>query len=167
DFFLFGDQFDPLDQVDGGPGNDILILEGDYSSTQLVLGATSLTGVERIVLVDNYPYDIVTDDANVAAGALLTVDGSALGEDPELHFDGSAETDGRFVLIGGGSNDELRGGAMGDILWGRGGANTLDGNGGTDRADYSLANAAVHVDLAASWASDNGMGGVDVLEEIE
>ncbi|HTQ14239.1 MAG TPA: calcium-binding protein [Rhizomicrobium sp.] len=133
DRFDMASNFDAGDRIDGGAGRNTLSLDGDYYSTGLVLGADTLTNVERIVLADGFGYRITTDDANVAAGATLTVDASALTGVNLLNFNGSNETDGRFDLIGGGGNDVLRGGAGNDVLSGNGGANWFTGGLGADR----------------------------------
>src|SRR6185503_6083045 len=146
---------------------DTLILDGDYFASTLVFGPTTLVSVERIVLTAGNSYDLASDDANVAAGALLTIDGSGLGALDEILFDGSAELDGKFVLIGGGCDDTLIGGNQSDILWGGAEINFLDGNGGIDRVDYSFAAGPVDVDLSSGLANDNGMGGSDLLFDIE
>ena len=56
-----------------------------------------------------------------------------------LVFDGSAETDGSYVVYGGEGADILAGGDGGDELWDRGGADTLTGGGGNDSFVYGSA----------------------------
>nr|MCU0968059.1 hypothetical protein [Rubrivivax sp.] len=86
---------------------------------------------------------------------------------------------------GGGGSDvfqnisQVRGSTFGDTLLGsdddviieafdgRAGNDTIDGRGGLDQARYEGASAAVHVDLAAGFAFDDGEGGVDTLIGIE
>jgi Ca2+-binding RTX toxin-like protein len=90
----------------GGAGSDTLTL--DYgNNTFTTLGASTITNVEKIVLdqVSTFNYEFVSNDANVAAGQTLTVDGSALTH--QLGWDGSAETDGYFDLIGGAGGDSF------------------------------------------------------------
>ena len=172
DIIYFGAEFTPADSVDGGANatlvGDALVLEGDYATTQLVLGATSLVNVETIITLGGFDYDIVSNDANVAADETLTVFGGDLGALDTLVFDGSAESDGRFVLIGGAGNDELTGGDRDDRLFGGAGDNDLDGGAGNgDTLDYRLAAGAVVVDLGAGVATDNGFGDTDLLAGIE
>jgi Ca2+-binding RTX toxin-like protein len=124
--------FNASDQIDGGDGKDILVLNGDYSAG-VVLGADTLTNVEKIVLDAGFNYSLTTNDNNVAAGARLVVDASALVAGQGLTFNGSAETDGRFVVIGGAGADVLTGGAGNDIFVGGAGNNILDGGAGADR----------------------------------
>lgn len=124
--------FDPNDQIDGGAGRDVLSLNGDYSVI-MVWGADTLTNVEKIVVATGFSYNFVTDDNNVAAGARLVVDASALTSTQKLSFNGTAETDGRFTITGGAGADVLTGGAGNDVFVGGLGKNVYDGAGGADR----------------------------------
>jgi Ca2+-binding RTX toxin-like protein len=63
---------------------------------------------------------------------VMTVTATGLVAAETLVFDGSAETDGAFRLLGGLGGDTLRGGGGADILFGNGGADILVGNGGND-----------------------------------
>ena len=170
DLFLFGDAFTAADSVDGGAngaGGDTIVLDGDYFTVPLVLTATSLVNVERILVRGGFSYDITTHDDTVAAGEALIVNAALLSPLEELLFDGSAETDGRFLLIGGGCNDELIGGSGDDTLIGGAGSNMLDGGGGNDVVDYGSAAGSVNAHLGAGMASANGFGGSDLLFGIE
>jgi Ca2+-binding RTX toxin-like protein len=73
-------------------------------------------------------------NSNVAAGQTLLVTGASLnGANGEtLSFNGAAELDGRFTVIGGSGNDSISGGQKGDHLQGRDGDDALDGSGGND-----------------------------------
>jgi Ca2+-binding RTX toxin-like protein len=46
----------------------------------------------------------------------LKIDGSALGASDVLTFNGAAETDGHFIIIGGLGSDKLTGGALSDTF---------------------------------------------------
>jgi Ca2+-binding RTX toxin-like protein len=89
-----------------------------------------MVNVEKILLVNGHSYNLTTNDANVGAVKLLTVDALALTGTNTLTFNGSAETDGRFILDGGVGNDNLTGGASTDELQGGVGADQLNGGGG-------------------------------------
>ena len=54
------------------------------------------------------------NDGNVGVGDTLTVDGSTFGTHDKFMVDGSAETDGSFVFLGGGGHNVLSGGAGND-----------------------------------------------------
>ena len=168
DIFRFViNSFTPLDSVDGGEGFDRFDLSGDYSSSPLILPA-SLVNFEGMTLF-NGSFDVQSRDENVAAGILFIVDGT-YNDDPSefVHFDGSAETDGRFELRGGAGNDTLIGGAGNDLLIGGAGSNALTGGDGTDTVDYSNAAGAVNVSLFNALAFNNGYGGAtDVLISVE
>lgn len=145
DIIYFGSAFTRRDVVNGGEGRDVVVLQGNYF---LTLSATNLTGVEALSLqtgantkfgdtADNfYSYDITTDDANVAAGQQLIVNGSSLREGESFIFDGSAERDGSFLVFGGGCDDWLEGGDGNDVFvfdgssWGW--YDAVDGGAGRD-----------------------------------
>ncbi len=115
DKFTFGANFQATDHVDGGAGTDMLSLSGDYSAG-LAFAAGTLSNVETLHLGAGFDYDLQTVDANVAAGATLVVDGSPLHVGNSLTFDGSAETDGHFVFVGGHGADTFTGGSLSDTF---------------------------------------------------
>ena len=132
DTFDMGAAFTAADSIDGGAGTDTLLLNGNYA-TGVVLGPTTLTNVETIRVAAGHSYKLTSNDATVAAGGVLTVDGSSLASSYSLNFDGSAETDGAFDLIGGAGKDVLTGGAGNDTLVGGDNRDTLTGGAGNDR----------------------------------
>jgi Ca2+-binding RTX toxin-like protein len=83
-----------------------------------------------------FDYSFVWADSMLATGAFVTVNGSTLGVNETMVFDGSDETGGRFRLFGGASADTLTGGGGHDFLFGGAGGDTLRGNGGADRLLY-------------------------------
>jgi Ca2+-binding RTX toxin-like protein len=125
DIIYFGEAFTRRDRVDGGEGRDVVVLQGNYF---LTLSATNLAGIEALSLQTGantqfgedgesyYGYDITTDDANVAAGQQLIVNGSSLRAGEPFFFDGSAERDGSFLVFGGGCDDWLVGGDGNDVF---------------------------------------------------
>ena len=145
DVVYFGGAFDGTDVADGGADRDVLVLQGNYT---LALSATNLAGIESLSLqsgarttwgdtADNfYDYDITMADANVAAGVQLIVNAQSLRTGEDFTFDGSAETDGRFLVYAGHGVDILTGGAGGDVFFFEGqrwGADDrVDGGGGRD-----------------------------------
>jgi Ca2+-binding RTX toxin-like protein len=135
DKIVFRGTFTAQDSVDGGDAKDVLYLDGDYS-TNVTFLATTLTNVEDILLSAGHSYNLTTNDANVAAGRSLTVNGATLGATDVLTFNGQAETNGKFVLIGGAANDVLTGGAINDKIEGGAGADLLNGGGGHDSFIY-------------------------------
>ncbi|MBV9993030.1 MAG: VCBS domain-containing protein [Alphaproteobacteria bacterium] len=120
------------DKINGGTGTgDTLVLQGDYSSG-VTFGATTVTNVEVLSLVAGFSYNITTANATVGAGQTLTVHGETMIGPNFLTFDGSAETDGSFVINAGGGDDTLTGGALADIFRTGGGTDTVHGGGGDD-----------------------------------
>ncbi|HEX8364645.1 MAG TPA: Calx-beta domain-containing protein [Allosphingosinicella sp.] len=161
DSFYFGAEFDENDYVDGDGGIDSILLQGDYSAgVTLGTGITSnIVGIETISLVPGdfndygdtsggfYSYDLTTLDSNVAPGGILKVNGFYLRLGESFTFDGSAEQDGKFILLAGGCIDTLTGGAQNDIfIFGHDGRfaedDSVDGGGGYDsvylRGDYEI-----------------------------
>jgi Ca2+-binding RTX toxin-like protein len=136
---------DPFDRLDGGAGPDMLILDGNYVEG-LVLQDDTLVSIETLRFEAGHRYSITTDDGTVASKARMAIDGSALGRSDVLILDGSAESDGRFImtggaagdiLIGGARLDALNGGAGDDRLLGGGGGDTLTGGAGADVFAYT------------------------------
>ena len=124
DQITMGATLTAADAIDGGAGlGDSVYLSGDYSGG-LTFGTTTMTNVEGLFLSVSHSYDLTTDDATVAAAQELYVDASGLGMGDSLTFDGSAETDGHFHIIGGIGDDTLTGGDQADILVGYDGADT-------------------------------------------
>jgi VCBS repeat-containing protein len=175
DGLFFGATFEDTDVANGGSGSDTLALRGNYGTgigaNSDFLSATNLVGIETLLLASGtntttfpapggttpppaggFDYYFTSQDANVAAGQILTivsgspspgVNGLQAGED--LYFDGSDEKDGSFRFFLGEGNDRLIGGQMNDGFFFATGAFTsadqVDGRGGTDtlalRGDYS------------------------------
>jgi VCBS repeat-containing protein len=155
-FFAEDGRFAPTDHVDGGAGQDILVLRGNYS---LTLSGTSLVNVETVTLLSGsdarfyasgtpFSYDIATAEDTVANGQTMTFNGGRLAATETLHFDGSAEHDGHFRVFGGAADDVLKGGDQWDLLFGGGGADTLTGGGGGDIFRFSAASdsSSTHYD---------------------
>jgi hypothetical protein len=154
DVFNLVASFNAGDSIKGGAGTDQLVLNGDYTGANaVVFGATTVAGVEGLFLSAGHSYALTTDDATVAGGQTLAVNASNLGPADSLTFDGSAETDGRFIFAGGAGNDALIGGAGEDTFkLGVGGNDTVRGGGGNDT--FTLG--------AAFTAADSISGGAGV-----
>jgi Ca2+-binding RTX toxin-like protein len=95
------------------------------------------------------------NDANVAAGQLMTVDGAPLRSNETLTFNGSLESDGSFRVAGGAGADTITGGQQGDIIIGRAGGDMLRGGGGNDlfRIDATGESNAAGRDQILDFAS--------------
>lgn len=128
--------------LQGGPGdhpqfgagaNDTVELDGDYSAG-FALGTPDYA--EQIVVHAGNDYNLIADDNSVAAGGTLTINAMPLRALNYMIFDGTAETDGRFIFYGSDSGDVFLGGAGNDLLYGLGGGDTLSGGGGRDTFAY-------------------------------
>jgi Ca2+-binding RTX toxin-like protein len=119
-------------QLGAGP-NDTLELDGDYSGG---FGIAAPDYVEQVVTHAGNDYNLIASDSDVAAGRTLTINAAPLGDANHIIFDGSAETDGRFVFLGSDADDMFIGGAGDDKIYGLGGADILAGGGGSDTFAY-------------------------------
>jgi Ca2+-binding RTX toxin-like protein len=168
DVFYFGAAFTAADQVDGGAGDDRLIVRGSYPN--LVLGSGNLTNVERLVLLSSgnsayepaaagpFSYAVTLFDPAVTAVSLV-VDASGLGANEILTFNGAQESGAALLVTGGAGgdaltgglgNDSLNGGAGDDNLAGGAGIDQLEGGAGNDRLD-----GGVGADAQAGGAGDD------------
>jgi Ca2+-binding RTX toxin-like protein len=159
DVFLFGSTLTSADSADGGAGNDQLAIQGDYAATKALTLGSGIVGIESFAILPGndirfgdpgtsfYDYNITTVDANVAAGARLTVDANRLRAGEDLTFNGSAETDGGFFIWGGGGVDTLTAGSKTDVFYfGEnlqfGASDVVNGGGGIDqlglRGSYTI-----------------------------
>ena len=114
------------DNIDGGGGNDTLTLSGAISTD-----LDNVINVEVIILADATT-NISTEETLVASGQTLTIDGSALTEDQVFVFDGSAETNGNFIVSAGEDDDSLTGGNGDDQLDAGDGNDIVQGGLGID-----------------------------------
>src|SRR5262249_5396823 len=111
-------------------------------------------------------FDLVLDDANIAAGANLLV----LGHDTfstatTMRVDASAETDGTLTFTGNPGSDTFLGGAQGDTLDGAGSDDSLAGNGGADLLPGGGGNDPISGGTGADIFTQNLMG-LDVITDF-
>lgn len=158
DVIYFGGHLDPTDRVDGGSETDRLVLQGDYGPG-LALVANSIAGIETVAILSasdssfssaaggSHDYVLTTHDDNFIAGMQARIDAAGLLAGEDLTFDGSAETDARFLVFGGKGTDRVTGGLGNDIfLFGEDGrfaaGDSVDGGGGYDglflRGNYAI-----------------------------
>jgi Ca2+-binding RTX toxin-like protein len=194
DGIFAGTEFDLLDSYDGGAGIDTLALRGSYGP-DLRFNASSISGIENLLLVSGsnlmfanpngpaqsggpFSYDLIMNDGNVAAGAILTVIGGqpsellpALQSNESLAFDGSAESDGAFRIFAGLGSDTLTGGGGKDGFFFASGALTgsdsVDGGLGTDsialRGAYAGGPDGPYPGTGPVVLSDTTMTGIEVF----
>ena len=162
DILYFGAALSAGDIADGGDGRDALVLQGNVA---LVLTDTNLSGIESISLQtganaeygdianNRYDYDLTTADGNVAAGQQLIVNAQSLLAGEDFAFDGSAESDGSFLVYGGHGVDDLTGGDGNDIFffegqrWGA--SDKVNGGDGRDSLVISAGSGITHIAFAA------------------
>ena len=145
----------------GGTGTDTLTITSAGADDTIIM--TGITNFEKIALVDDGDatadtFTISVGDANVADGATLTIDASALETD-DVIVDLSSEADGNNVVNGGAGvttvtgsqsdlGDNISGGAGNDIFnfatANLTSLDTVDGGSGTDT--IKMTNSAVVVD---------------------
>ena len=151
DVFWMGATLTAADKIDGGTGLDTVTLNGDYSAG-LVFAADTMVNVEQIFLAAGHDYNLTMNDGNVAAGERLTIRAGSLGAADHLIFDGSAELDGHFTIVGGAGDDTITGGAKSDrFQLDQGGVDTVHAGGGADVITMGSA-------LAAADQIDGGTG---------
>jgi Ca2+-binding RTX toxin-like protein len=162
DVLYFGTALNACDVADGGAGRDAIVLQGNVTA---VLSDTSLVGIESISIQSGanaafddtannfYDYNVTTADGNVAAGQQLIVNAQSLRAGEDFTFDGSAESDGKFLVYGGHGVDDLTGGAGADVFlfegtrWGPN--DKVDGGAGRDALVISAGSGLTHIAFAA------------------
>lgn len=121
--------FTAADRFDGGAGIDTLTVEGGLALTDVVLADTTLTRIEVLDL-EGGAFQLTMNNANVAAGARLAVDGTLA---TSLNFDGHAEKNGAFDVSDSAGDDFITGGFGNDTFDVRhGGVDTVNGGVGND-----------------------------------
>ncbi|MBC7452372.1 MAG: cadherin domain-containing protein, partial [Massilia sp.] len=143
------------DVIDGGGGFDTLQISAPQN---VVLGPSTLINFEALIVTSGIQY-ITSSDATVGAGKTLLVDASASAA--ALTWNGAAETDGAFRLLGGSASDTFVGGAGADIISAFDGDDVIAGNAGNDIISGGLGNDTV----SAGPGNDkvDGGGGKDIL----
>jgi hypothetical protein len=159
DVFLFGSAMTSADKVDGGAGSDQIGIQGNYAGPNALTFGTQVVSIESLVLLpgddtrfgdtanNSYDYNITMVNENVAPGLRFIIDANRLRVGEDFTFNGSAESDGSFLIYGGGGTDNLTGGSSTDVFlfgasgqWGA--SDIVNGGPGTDqlalRGDYTI-----------------------------
>ncbi|HEX8222570.1 MAG TPA: M10 family metallopeptidase C-terminal domain-containing protein [Allosphingosinicella sp.] len=162
DVLYLGTTLSGGDVANGGDGRDAVVLQGNVTA---VFNNTNLANIESISLQtganaeygdtanNRYDYDVTTVDGNVAAGQQMIVNAQSLLDGEDFTFDGSAETDGRFLVYGGHGVDNLTGGDGVDVFffegsrWGA--TDRVDGGDGRDALVISAGSGMTHIEFAA------------------
>jgi len=168
DTFNLGATLNAVDKIDGGLSYDTVNLLGDYTGgNALVMNATTMSNVEDIVLGGGYSYNLTTNNATIASGQELIVDGRGLGAGDTFTFNGAAETDGWFSIDAGAGTNILTGGAgddgfaflpgdplkSGDKIDGGAGSNKIVLTGDYTGAHALVMNATTMVNITALYVN--------------
>lgn len=108
----------------------------------LATGWAQFAAASRVASIQVEPGNrlgVVAAEGDLAAGQTRAVIASTLVGGEALLFDGSAESDGAFILFGGNGDDTLGGGGGADVILGGDGADLLIGGGGADIFVYGQA----------------------------
>ncbi|OQX01232.1 MAG: hypothetical protein BWK73_46785 [Thiothrix lacustris] len=137
------------DTLNGGDGTDALIIAGNSAgSTDL----NNVTNFETIAIFGNAVASTYTTvDSLVAAGATLGVGAAAAGA--AITFNGAAETNGSFSIVGSGFADTITGGAGADFIFGGGGADILVGGAGADTFAFAATAATNGADTITGFTT--------------
>jgi Ca2+-binding RTX toxin-like protein len=139
------------DTVNGqGGSGDTLNVVDDTATTDL----NGVTGFETLNISSTNASSYTTVDTLVDAGATLTVT-QVTAQD--LTFNGSAETNGKFVFVGNTGVDTLTGGAGDDTFNTNTGNDVLVGGGGADTFNFTAAGRIDNNDTVT------GGTGLDIL----
>ena len=148
DVISVGNSLGANDVIDGGANTDIVRFSA--SGFTLTFGASTILNVETLQFSAG-DYNIVTNDANVASGATLYVDGTAVGSGAGLFFNGFNDTNSNFIVDFGAGNDTFFGAAFNDTVTMGTGTDYVNAGGGND--SILMGNA-----LDATDSIDGGAG---------
>ena len=173
DFVYVGTAWSSGDKINGGDGYDMVGFLGNGTVT---FGATSLTKVEGLSFYSAggaaSTTTVTMHDSNLLVGRTILVTFASYGANEVAIFDGSAELDGLFSVIGGAGADKITGGAGKDFLAGNGGTDTLIGGDGNDRlvgglgGDTLTGGAGKDLYRFESVADSNRTTGVDLITDF-
>ena len=164
DQFLLTAFLGSADRIDGGSGDDELVLAGDYSGG-VVFGAATMINVETITVTNGSSYRLIFDQATNAAG--MTVNAGALTGANSIYLDGSKETLSNLTATGGAGDDTILGGAGSDSIVGGAGADSLRGGAGVDTLSYAASLGGVNVNLGSGAPQSGGDAAGDVTNGFE
>lgn len=154
-----GNGTDPLLHDAHGDG-DTLVLSGEITEGAALPPA--LAGLDTVVVQPGASYSLAAGDEQVAAGDTLIVNAIPLAAGESLAFDGSAESDGRFIFYGSDGADDFAGGAGDDLIYGLGGGDRLAGGAGADTFVYSRISNSTGADYDSLTDFDAGEDRIDL-----
>jgi len=148
----------------GQGSDDVLAISGDFSGGFLL--SQTVRGIDMIVLRGGNSYRFIATDDLVEAGQTLTISAMPLGAGDHLVFDGSGETDGRFVFYGSGGSDSFVGGRGDDLIYGLGGADLLSGGGGRNTFTYTFSTESTGADFDTIGDFDGALDRIDLHTKV-
>lgn len=151
--------------IAGGDGFDTIDFNAD---TSLTFGRATISGIEecyldtdaRIGAGPGHAYAFTMQNANVAPGHSLFIDGVY---STSFFFDGSAETNGTYDVVGGRGENIFLGGAGADEFMLQHGGGSVDAGGGDDLILAGGRRDIKGTDPAFADGSLKGGSGVDTL----
>ena len=144
----------------GGGAGDALVLAGPLTTPSGL--PAGLVGLETVVVRPGASYWLSATDDHVAPGATLEVNAMGLGAGDAIAFDGSAESNGRYLFLGSEGGDAFVGGAGQDLIFGHGGGDVLAGGGGADRFGYADAAESSGLDFDVLFDFEPGGDRIDL-----
>ncbi|HEX9931755.1 MAG TPA: calcium-binding protein [Allosphingosinicella sp.] len=146
-FFFEAGRLAAGDRIAGGGGSDAVVVSGaaagSGATAQVIIATGMLSGVEALSFNGRFAtdpsarpsYDVAMADGNLAGGSLI-VNGSSLGADQSLSFNGLAVGDGHLRIFGGAGGDVLKGGTGNDVIEGGALGDAITSGSGADRLVY-------------------------------
>lgn len=161
--------------IDGGAGNDTLMIKGDMASRAILDGGLGddlfIAGNGVNQFIGGGGFDSV-DYSQARSGIDVNL---TTGQVYDNGFGGMDTLDGISSIIGTGFADRfvlgngdhhINAGGGDDTIIAGSGNNHVDGGSGFNTIDYSSAANAINVDLTTGMVSHNGFGGQDNLTNI-
>jgi Ca2+-binding RTX toxin-like protein len=136
DTVSFGTNLNFQDTVDGGAAGTDVLAYTPASAT----ATNDLNNVTNFELIDigNASTSIITTDALVASGT-LKIDADDIASTKTLTFDGTAEDDSVYSILGGDGTDSIVVGAGNHTIQGGTGADTITLGAGNETVEYKTA----------------------------
>lgn len=196
DAVFAGNNLNAADNINLGSGINTLAIQGGAYAGGYAFGANNLQNVQNLVVASGqvagiwpnpvgpgpFDYNLILQDANIAAGQILTIIGNGLGANipglqagEDLTIDATDEKNGAIRVFAGQGNDNVLGGEGNDGVffetgaWSNGG-HSFDGRNGVDSVAFRgsglgniILNGIVRVENVVLLSEDQtNFGGQDL-----